>query len=66
MQHNYIILGVTSYAIARVNSIDTAFQQCFTSVMENKIIEYTNMQGTIVYGRYWIKYLLGHTLDYYF
>jgi len=36
-----------------VESIYTLFQQCFTSEMENIVIEFTNIQGYLVYQTKW-------------
>jgi len=46
-------LGVTSYAIARVESIESSFNLCFNQEMENIILEFTNVQGQLVFGTKW-------------
>jgi len=47
-------MGIGSYLTnSKIFNLNDSNECCFTSVMENIITEYTNMQGTVVYGIQW-------------
>ena len=45
--------GITRYATSRIFDIKSSFGAIFNSSLENKIIDFTNIEGQRVYGNKW-------------